>query len=166
MLDIEVVKRLAQYNAWADTVLFDAIRQLPEGAVYKEGNTLFKSMLGTLNHNYQVDLIWQAHLCGVQHGFHSRREILHSNFEELVEAQIRSNTWYVDWSIRQNAENLSEDCHFKFTSGQSVRTQKGFMFLHVINHKTYHRGWISQMFFDFGTKPPETDISVYMTMGN
>ena len=37
------------------------------------------------------------------------------------------------------------------------------MFLHVVNHKTYHRGWVSQMFFEFGAKPPETDLSVYVT---
>jgi uncharacterized damage-inducible protein DinB len=166
MLDIEVAKKLAEYNAWADIVLFEAIRQLPEGAVYREGNALFKSMLGTLNHNYQVDLIWQAHLSGAQHGFSSRRDVLHSNFESLVEAQIKSNSWYMDWSKHQSAESLSESCQFKFTSGQLVKMQKGFIFLHVINHKTYHRGWVSQMFFDFGSKPPETDISVYMTIGN
>jgi uncharacterized damage-inducible protein DinB len=40
--------------------------------------------------------------------------------------------------------------------------QRAAMFLHVINHKTYHRGWVSQMFFEFGTKPPETDLCVYI----
>lgn len=39
---------------------------------------------------------------------------------------------------------------------------KGAMFLHVINHKTYHRGWVSQMFFDWGAQPPESDLSVYL----
>jgi hypothetical protein len=37
------------------------------------------------------------------------------------------------------------------------------MFLHVINHKTYHRGWVSEMFFDVGATPPETDLSVFLT---
>ena len=36
------------------------------------------------------------------------------------------------------------------------------MFLHVVNHKTYHRGWVSEMFFDFGMKPPQTDLSVFL----
>jgi len=33
----------------------------------------------------------------------------------------------------------------------------------VINHKTFHRGWVSQMFFEFDSRPPQTDISVYLT---
>jgi uncharacterized damage-inducible protein DinB len=164
MLDPEVARRLAEYNAWADNVLFDAIKKLPDGSVYQQRNTLFKSMLGTLNHNLQVDLIWQAHLSRVPHGYSSRREILHSNFEELIAAQNASNAWYVDWAMQQSSASLSEVCNFAFTSGEPARMQKGFMFLHVINHKTYHRGWVSQMFFDFASKPPETDISVYMTI--
>ena len=37
------------------------------------------------------------------------------------------------------------------------------MFLHVINHKTYHRGWVSEMFLDVGATPTETDLSVFLT---
>lgn len=32
------------------------------------------SMVGNLNNNYQVDLIWRAHLIGEKHGFSSRRD--------------------------------------------------------------------------------------------
>jgi uncharacterized damage-inducible protein DinB len=36
------------------------------------------------------------------------------------------------------------------------------MFLHVVNHKTYHRGWVSEMFFDSKVNPPQTDLSVFL----
>jgi uncharacterized damage-inducible protein DinB len=163
MIDVETLKHLAEYNAWADQTLFDAMNKLPEGTVYRETKTLFKSMVGTLNHNYQVDLIWQAHLTGGQHGFSSRRDILHANFADLIRAQHEINLWYVGWAAEQVPDKLSELVNFNFTSGTPVQMQKGVMFLHVINHKTYHRGWVSQMFFDFDAKPPETDLSVYMT---
>jgi uncharacterized damage-inducible protein DinB len=41
--------------------------------------------------------------------------------------------------------------------------QRGAMFLHVINHKTYHRGWGSQMFFEVSANATETHLSVYLT---
>ncbi len=41
--------------------------------------------------------------------------------------------------------------------------QRGAMFLYVINHKTYHRGWVSEMFFEVAAKATETDLSVYLT---
>lgn len=56
---------------------------------------------------------------------------------------------------------LSETIAFRFTSGQPSQTQRGAMFLHVINHS--HRGWVSQMFFEVAAKPTETDLSVYLT---
>ncbi|HEY8328838.1 MAG TPA: DinB family protein [Rhodanobacter sp.] len=165
MMDTDTLSLLAKYNAWADRVLFTAMKALPEGAIYQKTSTLFGSMVGTLNHNYQVDLIWQAHLTGQQHGFTSRRDVLHPRFEDLVSAQAEADFWFTNWAKQQTSETLSETLQFKFTSGQPVQMQRGSMFLHVVNHKTYHRGWASQMFFDFGATPPETDLSIYLTDG-
>jgi uncharacterized damage-inducible protein DinB len=116
-----------------------------------------------LNHNYQVDLIWQAHLHGEEHGFKSRRDVLHARFEDLVRAQAEADRWFSDWINQQTPDSLSQWVDFRFTSGEPARMQKGVMFLHVVNHKTYHRGWVSEMFFDFGVEPPQTDLSVYAT---
>jgi uncharacterized damage-inducible protein DinB len=154
---------LANYNAWADSVLFAAVAKLPANDIYRQTTTLFGSIVGTLNHNYQVDLIWQAHLLGKEHTFSTRRDILHPKFENLVQAQMVVNDWLIEWTTHQTTTTLSETVAFRFVSGQDAKMQKGTMLLHVINHKTYHRGWVSQMFFDVGAKPPETDLSVYMS---
>ncbi|HSG64126.1 MAG TPA: DinB family protein, partial [Gammaproteobacteria bacterium] len=119
--------------------------------------------IGTLNHNLQVDLIWQANLTGRPHGFTSRRDLLHPRIEDLVRVQSEANQWFVDWARQQNAATLAETVPFQFVSGRASEMQRGAMFLHVINHKTFHRGWVSQMFFDFESRPPQTDISVYLT---
>jgi len=58
MMDVQTAQLLADYNAWADQTLFTAVAKLPEGDIYRQTTTLFRSMVGTLNHNYQVDLIW------------------------------------------------------------------------------------------------------------
>jgi uncharacterized damage-inducible protein DinB len=163
MVDTNTVSLLAKYNSWADDLLFAAIAKLPDGTAYQETKTLFKSMVGTLNHNYQVDLIWQAHLSGKKHGFTSRRDMLHPSLEGLMGAQAEANLWFINWASQQSSASLSEIIGFRFTSGQPSQMQRGAMFLHVINHKTYHRGWVSQMFFEVGAKPPETDLSVYLT---
>lgn len=162
MMTNDTAVMLARYSDWADQVLFEALENLPEGAVYRQGPTLFGSMLGTLNHNYQVDLIWRAHLLGAQHGFSSRRDILHPDLHGLVTEQSKVNQWYVDWARTQDAESLEQRLKFNFVSGEPGEMSRGGMLLHVVNHKTYHRGWVSQMFFDFGMKPPETDLSVYL----
>lgn len=165
MLTTDTTLMLAQYNNWADQVLFKAIEALPEDAVYQNRQMIFGSMIGTLNHNYQVDLIWQANLLGEHHGFSSRRDLLHPELGALVTAQLKINQWYIDWAESQNSETLSERLKFNFVSGKAAQMARGAMFLHVINHKTYHRGWVSEMFFDIGARPPATDLSVYLCEG-
>lgn len=162
MMTKETAVMLAEYSDWADQVLFKAMEQLPEGAAYQTGRTLFGSMVGTLNHNYQVDLIWRAHLRGEDHGFSSRRDLLHPDLGVLVKEQSRINRWYIDWAKAQDPESLGESVEFNFVSGKAGTMTRGGMFLHIVNHKTYHRGWVSQMFFDVGMKPPQTDLSVYL----
>ena len=40
--------------------------------------------------------------------------------------------------------------------------ESGAILLHLVNHKTYHRGWVAEMLFDIGAKAPDTDLSVYL----
>jgi uncharacterized damage-inducible protein DinB len=153
---------LARYSDWADRVLFKAMEHLPEGAAYQTRQTLFGSMVGTLNHNYQVDLIWRAHLLGEKHGFSSRRDILHPDLGKLAKEQSMVDQWYIDWAKAQTPESLGESLKFNFVSGQAGEMTRGGILFHIVNHKTYHRGWVSQMFFEVGMTPPETDLSVFL----
>lgn len=162
MINNETAMLLANYNSWADKTLFGAISNLPESEIYRSRNTLFGSMLGTLNHNYQVDLIWKANLLNEEHGFANRRDVLHAQYDELVKAQLKIDEWFRSWAEQQTLKSLREFVEFRFISGRPATMQKGSIYLHVVNHKTYHRGWISEMFFDADRKPPETDLCIYL----
>jgi uncharacterized damage-inducible protein DinB len=163
MMDTATAVMLSDYNAWADEALFAAMARLPREHLYRRTKTLFGSMVGTLNHNYQVDVIWRANILGKEHGFSNRRELLHPEFEDLVTAQTEMDRWFIDWARRQSPGSLNERVRFRFVSGKHAEMEKGCMLLHVINHKTYHRGWVSEMFFDVAATPPETDLSVFLT---
>ncbi len=162
MLTNDTAVMLARYSDWADQVLFRAIGSLPEGAAASHRGGVFGSMIGTLNHNYQVDLIWKAHLLGTGHGFSSRRDVLHPQLDVLAREQSQVDRWYIEWAGQQTPERLSERLPFKFVSGLPGEMTRGAMFLHVVNHKTYHRGWVAQMFFGFGVDPPQMDLSVFL----
>ena len=84
MSDLNNARLLARYRMWADRLTFDAVAALPPGEAAKERPTLFKTMIGTLNHNYVIDLIWQAHLEGRDHGFQARNLVLHDSLPELA----------------------------------------------------------------------------------
>jgi uncharacterized damage-inducible protein DinB len=140
MIDLGNARLLARYRQWADQLTFDAVAGLPPGEAAKERPTLFKTMIGTLNHNYLIDLVWQAHIEGRDHDFQARNVVLHDALPDLWRAQQAINQWYIDWSDRQSRHSLDEIVHFKFIGGEPGAMSRGDILLHVVNHATYHRG--------------------------
>jgi uncharacterized damage-inducible protein DinB len=163
MIDLRSARLLSRYRMWADQLTFDAVAALPPGEAEKERPTLFKTMIGTLNHNHVVDLIWQAHLEGRDHGFKARNLVLHEGLPGLWRAQQAINQWYIDWSDGQSAQSLDETVRFRFIGGEPGAMTRGDILLHVVNHATYHRGWIAEMFFQVPARNPTTDLPVYLS---
>lgn len=163
MIDVRSAGQLARYRLWADERTFDAVAALPPAELVKKRPTPLKTMIGTLNHTYLVDLIWQAHLEGRDHGFESRSLVLHEELPELWRAQQAINRWYIDWSDGQSAQSLDETVRFRFIGGERGTMTRGDILLHVVNHATYHRGWVAEMFFQVPARSPTTDLPVYLS---
>jgi uncharacterized damage-inducible protein DinB len=162
MTNLSNARMLARYNAWADARIFDGVAALPPGEVEKPRTTLFKTMIGTLNHNYVVDLIWQAHLEGREHGFKARNLVLHAELEALRRAQAELDAWFVTWSDAQTETSLAETLDFRFISGKTGRMTRSEMLQHVVIHTTYHRGWVAEMFYKVPAQAPDTDLPVFL----
>jgi uncharacterized damage-inducible protein DinB len=161
MINRETARALAEYKAWADKRTFDAVSALPGGELRRERQTLFKTIIATMNHSYVVDLIWQAHLEGRPHGFSARNPVLHEELASLRHAQQQYNDWLCGWSAGQTEARLLETIRFKFISGEDGAMSRGAMLLHIVNHATYHRGWVSDLFFQVPATPPTTDLCVF-----
>lgn len=162
MLSLEGASLLARYKRWADELTLGAVAALPPGEAARERPTLFKSIIGTLNHSYVVDLIWQAHLEGREHGFTARNVVPYPELAALTAAQRRANDWLLGWSEAQSAPSLREAVSFRMVSGEQGMMTRGEILLHVVNHSTYHRGWVSDLFFQVPAKPPTTDWNVFL----
>ena len=74
-------------------------------------------------------------------------------------AQQKMNDWIIDWAKAQSEGSLDEDVPFTFVNGTKAAMQRGEMFLHLVTHDSYHRGWVAEMFLEAGARPPETDLS-------
>jgi uncharacterized damage-inducible protein DinB len=165
VVDHEAAQDLARYKAWADALTLEAVAALPSGEVARERPTLFKSILGTLNHSYVVDLIWRAHLEGRKHGFTARNVMLYPELGALAKAQREMNEWLLAWSALQSDASLREPVNFILVSGEVGTMSRGQILMHIVNHATYHRGWVSDLFFQVPAKPPTTDWNVFLAQG-
>ena len=161
-MDASTARLFAQYRAWADRLTYEAVAALPPGEAEKERRTLFKTIIGTLNHNYLIDRVWQAHIEGRDHGFTARNLVLHAELPALWDAQQAMNRWWIDWSAAQAPASLEETVRFHFIGGGEGAMTRGAILLHVVNHATYHRGWIAEMFFDVPARNPTTDLPVFL----
>lgn len=154
--------KLLRYRAWADALIYDAVAALPQGASTTPRATIFGTMLGTLSHTWVVDDIFQAHLQGRSHGYTRRSLAEPLTFDELWKRQQAMNAWYQDHAASLRQDQLAEVVVFEFIGGGEGRMTREEIMLHVVNHATYHRGFVADMFYQVPAKPPATDFPVFL----
>ena len=162
MMSSATARMLARYNAWANKEIFRAVAALPGGEAVKERPSLFRNMVHTLNHNHVIDLIWQAHLEGREHGYTARNTPDHPPLDELMKKQQEVDDWYMAWSERQTDASLGEHVRFTLIGGNAGVMTRGEILLHVVNHTTYHRGFVADLFYQVPARPPLTDLPVFL----
>ena len=155
-------RMLTRYNRWANNVMFGAVAALPEGEATKERQSLFRNMVHTLNHSYVIDLIWQAHLEGRDHGMTARNTPDHPPLAELWSKQQAIDEWYIRWSDELTLEKLDAPVSFTLIGGnRGVMTQREIL-LHIVNHSSYHRGFCADLFFQVPARAPQMDLPVFL----
>lgn len=163
MIIPETAVLLAQYKRWADHELFRSLSELSLDELTKERPGPLKNFIGILNHVYVIDSTWQANILQQEHGYKSRMETPYPTFAGLRQAQEEMNEWFISWAKQQTQESLSQAVDFHYLSGKAGVMSVGEMFLHIANHATFHRGWITQLYFEIPAPPPVTDLCVYLT---
>ena len=156
------LRRSARYKAWADQLTFDAAAKLPAEELTRPRQVVFGSMLRLLTHTYTIDRVFQAHLLGEEHGFTARITDEQLSLAELWERQRGLDQWYVDWADALAETAVDEPVRFAFIGGGEGQMSKGEILLHVVNHASYHRGFVADMFYQAAVKPPTTDLPVFL----
>ena len=159
---IKYARMLTRYNAWSNRLMFDAVAALPAGEAVKERKSLFKNMVHTLNHNFVIDAIWQAHLEGRAHGYAARNTVDYPPLVELKEKQQAMDQCYIQWADDLTDAALKEKVPFTLIGGNAVAMTRFEILQHVVNHTSYHRGFVCDMFFEVPARPPTMDLPVFL----
>jgi uncharacterized damage-inducible protein DinB len=156
------IRMLTRYSAWANGRMFDTVAALPAGVAIAPTTTLFGNMVNTLNHNYVIDLIWKGHLTDVPHGFTKRITDVEPTLDKLRRAQAEIDAWYIAYADKLTDALMVEVVPFKFVDGGEGALARGDMLLHIVNHKTYHRGVVADMLYQAKSKPLPMDLPVFL----
>ncbi len=92
-------KNMYKYHLWANKVLLERIKELPNNVLYKEANSSYPNIAQTFSHIYVVDVMWLQVLKGI-------------GMQEALEASMllleKTNLYSVDEFIKYFEELASQ----------------------------------------------------------
>jgi len=157
--------KLLNYKSWANEITFAALSDIPQEELYKRRETNFKTIVSTMNHVYVVDDIFKAHLLAEKHGYSSRNTQDCPSLADLWQQQKVLDQWYIDFVADLKTDDLTKAIHFEFVGGGHGEMTITEIVFHVVNHGTYHRGFVSDMMYQIPVIPPANDLTVYLRDG-
>ncbi len=160
-----ILSMLTHYKAWADELTYSAVAALRYDEIIKIRETNFKTILHTLNHVYVVDDIFKAHLTGKTHKYTARNTKNSPTLDELTRATKTMDDWYINLASSLTEPALSEVIEFEFVGGGNGKMSRAEIIIHVVNHATYHRGFVSDMMYQIPKQIPANDLPVFLRDG-
>lgn len=157
----ELVK-LAKYKSWANEITYLALSEISDAELFKPRLTNFKNISSTMNHVYVVDDIFKSHLLGVTHEYSHRNTETCPPFSVLRAQQSKLDKWYVNFVSGLKVEELGKTVNFDFVGGGKGRMSITEIVFHIVNHGTYHRGFVSDMMYQIPAVPPANDLTIYL----
>ncbi|PPD14510.1 MAG: damage-inducible protein DinB [Methylobacterium sp.] len=158
----ETLRMLVHYKRWANRLTFSQVLALPEGEALKQRQTRFGNMVHTLNHVFVVDDIFRHHLESRRHGYTARNTDTTPPLLELRARVEEMDQWYIDQAENWTDEDFATVIRFEFVGGGEGAMTRAEIVLHVVNHATYHRGFVGDMMYQVPVMPVSNDLPVFL----
>jgi len=151
---------LFEFNAWANRRILGAVETLAPDQLTKDTGASFSSVRDTLMHIFGVEWVWLERLQG-----RSPASIPDAKeFADLAKLRARyaeHETQLLEYARRISQAELDEEMDYKTFSFGPGRNPRWQMMQHVVNHGSYHRGQITTMLRQLGTKGVGTDLITF-----
>jgi len=153
---------LMRYSAWANQVLYQTLTGIDEQVLKQPRPGRTAGLAGVLGHIVAVASIWKGHLTAQPHGLKTRSLDPLPDLAQLRALQSELDTWYIEHALALHGSQRHHKITFRFVDGGSGTMSAEEMILHVANHGTYHRGYVADMLYESGLKPPTMDLPVFI----
>ncbi|RVU36469.1 damage-inducible protein DinB [Hwanghaeella grinnelliae] len=166
MTNPALMRKMTRYTAWADDVMLNNAAKLPAPELTALRDTLFGSITGTFDHVLLIGEIFRDHLEG-RSNTHTTRHRAEERAFNIVARELRAmNDYYValadKWAAEDNGKALNETIRFTFVGGGDGSMTREEILLHLVNHATYHRGFVSTLLYPFRLDGQANDLTVFL----
>jgi uncharacterized damage-inducible protein DinB len=157
----ELLLSYAAYNAWANGLLLDVIRVLPEETQRKEVVSSFPSLRATMLHLMDAESMWWQRL-QLQEKVTRPSETFEGDGRMLAAAIQQLDQQWLEYVTRSGEHVLEHVFHYQNTKREQFKQPVWQMLQHLFNHSTYHRGQLVTMLRQVGVeKIPGTDYIAF-----
>jgi len=151
---------LADYQHWANEVLFTSLDRLQAEAIDSDQGLFFKSIHHTVDHLLLASQVWLARLQG-EHLEVNYQVINHPDFRELKQTLRRETRKLQSWLEAQPGDFFAAEIHFSGSDGKPRGMWVREALTHLFTHYAHHRGQISAVITRLGGPCPEMDFVYY-----
>ncbi|MDM5436474.1 DinB family protein [Bacillus hominis] len=155
-----------KYHVWANGVIIDRLKELPQDIYHKEIQSGFSSVSKVLSHIYLTDYAWFNIISGK-----SMNEAMVSTDQLKEQVETKSieemKKLFQDLSERNKALLNSQEEIDKLIVVDNpyaglLETSISESVLHVVTHGSYHRGNIATMLRQMGHTSVMQDFGLYL----
>jgi uncharacterized damage-inducible protein DinB len=134
---------LAEYNAWANRLVYAAVADLTEEELHRDTGAFFGSVFGTLSHLVTADRVWLNRFTGEGPKPKALDERPYDNFAALRAAREEEDARIIRYIGRLTSEESeSVFTYTPLTSPELVTHKLWPALTHMFNHQTHHRGQV------------------------
>ncbi|OJD71018.1 DinB family protein [Bacillus sp. NH11B] len=158
-------KNMYKYHLWANKVLLERIKELPNNVLYKEANSSYPNIAQTFSHIYVVDVMWLQVLKGIgmQEALEASMSLLEKtnlySVDEFIKSFEELASQYEEWMNSQKDLEQKIDLNNPWSGARETAYSE--ILFHVANHGSYHRGNITTMLRQQGHASTMNDLALY-----
>lgn len=150
----------ADYQHWANAVLFAALDALPVPVLSQHQGLFFGSVQHTVDHMLRVSQVWLARLKGRSPSV-DYRTLQHADWQALRAALQGELRHLHDWLNAQPETFFAGRFGYVGGDGQTRQMAVHDALTHLFTHYVHHRGQLSAVITRLGGPCPEMDFVYY-----
>ncbi len=163
---IHSVLEMHDYHVWANGVILNRLKELPQDIYHKEIQSGFSSVSKVLSHIYLTDLAWFDIISGksmsdaMARADQLKEQMETKNIEEMETSFFELSKRYKE--LLNSYEDFEKVIEVDNPYAGVLESTVSETVLHVITHGSYHRGNIATMLRQMGHTSVMQDYGLFL----
>jgi uncharacterized damage-inducible protein DinB len=158
--------KMYNYHVWANGVVIDRLKELPEDLYHREIQSGFSSVSNVLTHIYLTDYSWFEVISGksmkqvMATTNQLREQVEKKSIDEMKEIFLDLSEQYK--ALLNSQEDMDKLILVDNPYAGLLETSISETLVHVVTHGSYHRGNIATMLRHMGHTSVMQDFGLYL----